>query len=81
MGTGNAPGNHQRGTLGTALRGAWSTAPKGYKPPRDRMVKVKDAVPCPVCKAEVGEHCRGLSAGGHHLPRRRMALRQERGEA
>lgn len=76
----STPGTRARGGPRSAGK-AMGIIPREYKPPRDRTVKVKDAVACPVCKAEVGVHCHGLLNGAFHLPRRRMALRKERGEA
>jgi len=61
------------------LRGGLFYAPKGYKPPVDRRVPVRQ-VACPTCKAGVGENCfredgSPRAQGSSHVSRRRMALR------
>jgi len=53
--------------------------PRGYKPPRDPGIKIKNVVACPDCKAAIGDPCRsmvnGRPASTYHTSRRRLAAR------
>lgn len=67
--------HRERSNMRSTRRGAAFTAqfqPDRFKPYRAPQVNVI-SVPCPVCKAEVGERCTGVS--NRHLPRQKMAIR------
>lgn len=68
---------HSEGHFGKGMR---YTGPSGYKPKRDKSVNCR-TVPCPDCKAEVGEWCTSTVTGkvqrNPHRARRRMAIRLE----